>query len=527
MFAFVTPAHAATTGFHVSNGRILEGNGNDYIMRGVSHAHAWYPDKLNSLADIKALGANTVRVVLSTGGLWTKNDATDVSNVIAKCKASRLICVLEAHDTTGYGEQNAITLSQAADYWVGLKSILAGQESYIIVNIGNEPYGNNNTSGWTADTKGAIQKVRNAGIHNMLMVDAPNWGQDWSNTMRDNAASVFAADTDANTVFSIHMYGVYNTASKVSDYLNYFVTAKLPIVVGEFGNMHSDGDPDEDSIMSYAQSLKLGYLGWSWSGNGGGVEYLDMVTNFNASQLTTWGQRIFNGANGIKSTAKEATVFGGGGTNPPTGDTTAPTAPTNVTSPSKTANSVSLSWTASTDNVGVTGYQIFRNGTQVGTSTTTSYTDSGLTASTAYSYTVKARDAAGNVSAASAALSVTTSASSGGGTGGGTGGNNGGGTNAGCTATYTPNSWQDGFTADVTVKAGTSAISSWKVVLTFPGNQKVTSSWNANVTQSGTAVTATNMSYNGAVAANGSTSFGFQGTYSGTNGAPTVTCTAS
>src|SRR4051794_7007290 len=83
------------------------------------------------------------------------------------------------------------------------------------------------------------------------------------------------------------------------------------------------------------------------------------------------------------------------------GDTTAPSTPGNLTSPSHTASSVSLSWAASTDNVGVTGYQIFRNGTQVATSTTTSYTNSGLAASTSYSFTVKAVDAAGNVSAAS------------------------------------------------------------------------------------------------------------------------------
>jgi endo-1,4-beta-xylanase len=90
-------------------------------------------------------------------------------------------------------------------------------------------------------------------------------------------------------------------------------------------------------------------------------------------------------------------------------DTTPPSAPTNLNSPSHTSSSVSLSWTASTDNVGVTGYQVFRGGTQVGTPTSTSYTDTGLAASTLYTYTVKARDAAGNVSAASNSVSVTTS----------------------------------------------------------------------------------------------------------------------
>ncbi|WP_051710537.1 carbohydrate-binding module family 20 domain-containing protein [Andreprevotia chitinilytica] len=92
-------------------------------------------------------------------------------------------------------------------------------------------------------------------------------------------------------------------------------------------------------------------------------------------------------------------------------DTTAPTVPTGLTSTAVGSNTVALSWTASTDNVGVTGYKVYRNGTQVGTTTTTSYTDSGLSASTAYSYTVAAYDAAGNTSAVSTALSVTTSAS--------------------------------------------------------------------------------------------------------------------
>ncbi|MFJ2706347.1 glycoside hydrolase family 6 protein [Streptomyces sp. NPDC087428] len=103
---------------------------------------------------------------------------------------------------------------------------------------------------------------------------------------------------------------------------------------------------------------------------------------------------------------------GGGGN-----DTQAPTAPTGVTVTAKTSGSVSLSWTASTDNTGVTGYDVFRGGVKVGSTTTTSYTDTGLTASTAYSYTVKAKDAAGNVSAASGALSATTSAGGGTGTG--------------------------------------------------------------------------------------------------------------
>ncbi|KAB1990048.1 glycoside hydrolase family 6 protein [Streptomyces triticiradicis] len=101
---------------------------------------------------------------------------------------------------------------------------------------------------------------------------------------------------------------------------------------------------------------------------------------------------------------------GGGGS-----DTQAPTVPGGLTVGATTSSSVSLSWSASTDNTAVTGYDVYRDGTKVGSATGTSYTDSGLTASTTYSYTVRAKDAAGNVSASSTAVSATTKASSGGG----------------------------------------------------------------------------------------------------------------
>jgi chitodextrinase len=66
------------------------------------------------------------------------------------------------------------------------------------------------------------------------------------------------------------------------------------------------------------------------------------------------------------------------------------------------SSSITVSWGAATDDVGVTGYRGFRTGVQVGTATTTSYTDTGPTAGTTYSYTVAAADASGKVSAQSA-----------------------------------------------------------------------------------------------------------------------------
>ena len=90
-------------------------------------------------------------------------------------------------------------------------------------------------------------------------------------------------------------------------------------------------------------------------------------------------------------------------------DTEAPTAPSSLASASITQTTFTLSWTASTDNVAVTGYNIYQNGSLLATTTSTSYSVTGLTASTTYSYYITAEDAAGNVSDASSTLSVTTS----------------------------------------------------------------------------------------------------------------------
>lgn len=89
-------------------------------------------------------------------------------------------------------------------------------------------------------------------------------------------------------------------------------------------------------------------------------------------------------------------------------DTQAPSAPGNLAVTSKTSGTVSLSWSSSSDNVSVAGYEVLRGATLAGTTTVTSFTDTGLSASTSYTYTVRAFDGAGNRSNASNAVSVTT-----------------------------------------------------------------------------------------------------------------------
>jgi mannan endo-1,4-beta-mannosidase len=446
------PASAAV-GLHVSGRNIVEANGQTFVMRGISHEHTWFTTQTSSFANIKSLGANTVRVVLS-GGRWTADSLSDVQNVVSLCKAAKLICVLEDHDTTGYGEDSAAyTLDQAVDYWITLKSALVGQENYIVINIGNEPIGNTNPSQWTAATTAAIQKMRSNGFEHLLMVDAPNWGQDWNFVMRDNAQTVLDADSQKNTVLSIHMYSVFNTAASITSYLDTFQNNNWPLVIGEFGWQYDSTQVDDQTLMSQAVSRGIGYLGWSWEGNNDPI--LDMVTNWDPTQLTTWGQRIFNGANGITANSQQATIYDG---------TTTSASPTATSSPTSSP-SASASPT---------------------------------------------RSASPSASPTANSPSPTTGGS------------------RSCTAGYSiVGSWPSGFQGDVKVTAGSSAITAWTVTWTYANGQTISQAWNATVTSSGSAVTATNVSYNGALGAGASTEFGFLGSWNGTNSVPTASCAAS
>ncbi|MGI5241178.1 cellulase family glycosylhydrolase [Dactylosporangium sp. CA-139066] len=311
LLAPLVAGHRLHPGFHVEQGRLYDAAGHEFVMRGVGVNHAAYPEKTAQvLSDVKALGANTVRVELSTGVTARRNDVADVAHVIGLCRRNRLICVLVVSDTTGWGYRPAaIPQARAVDYWISIRRALKGQERYAILDVANEPYVLDNFRTWPADTTDSIRRLRRAGLRHTLMVDAPDWGQDLSFTMRDHAAEVFAADPQHNTMFSIHMYGAFCRTTNAHAYLNHYLWARLPVAVTEFSYTHQDGDVDEDAIMSETQKDAIGYLAWSWSGNTGDVANLDMARQFNPAALTWWGRRAFDGPDGIRQTSHEATIY--------------------------------------------------------------------------------------------------------------------------------------------------------------------------------------------------------------------------
>jgi mannan endo-1,4-beta-mannosidase len=312
-----TPSGCDATGFHVRDGALYDVRCNEFVMRGVNYPYTWFATRSTQqdLAAIAATGANAVRLVLSTGGRWTKTTAGELTSLISSAKAARLVSILEVHDSTGYSEQaGSVALSDAVSYWTSsdVVAALEGQEAYVIINVANEPNGNDTSSSWAPGHVTAVQALRNAGLGHTLMVDAPNWGQDWQNTMRDGGGSpIWDADTEKNLVFSVHMYDVYGASSTITNYFNTFLSKyAAPLVVGEFASDHgASGDVDEATIMALSQNLSIGYLGWSWAGNSTDLASLDITNNFDSASLTTWGTRLINGTDGISSTSESCTCF--------------------------------------------------------------------------------------------------------------------------------------------------------------------------------------------------------------------------
>jgi hypothetical protein len=190
-------------------------------------------------------------------------------------------------------------------------------------------------------------------------------------------------------------------------------------------------------------------------------------------------------------------------------DTTPPGAPGNLTTDGST-----LTWTPSTDNVGVVAYDVYRFDGW--------YTSqfAGSTAGTSYAapaggarvlFYVRARDAAGNVSIASNTVSADT------------------------TTTTTPpptpvcragyritSNWTGGFVAEVSLtNTGTAPVNGWALAFTYGGDQKVGSAWNAAAAQSGATVTLTNLSWNRTLAPGATATIGMIGSWKASNAGPT------
>lgn len=283
-------AVAKTTGFFVLGRDLYDRRGVKVLLRGVNKMSVWDLDDPVGLAtfpEIKQTGANTVRIVWAiTSNLEPGGPATALARLnplITNAKASHLIPMIELHDATGkWGRLNDLV-----DYWTqpAVVKILRKHKAYLLVNIANEA-GDHTVSqaDFVAGYSNAVQRMRAAGIHAPLVIDATEWGKDLDMLNR-TAATLLAADPESNLMFSVHLYWSMSCnfdAAYIRSHLQEAVDLGYPLVVGEFsryggypcshpnaGKCSEAAEVDYQAILAACHELQLGWYAWEWGpGNG-------------------------------------------------------------------------------------------------------------------------------------------------------------------------------------------------------------------------------------------------------------------
>lgn len=309
------PFLSFSQGFTTSNGNLIDNNGNNFIMKGINVPLAWFVnDVTNSIDDVRInSGSNCLRIVVTT----TTNEYS-WQNAVLQCIENDMIPMVELHDVTG--STNTADVQRMADFWIQHADFLTqeGIVEYILVNICNEwgTWGVANTLGyqWRDAFNQAIASIRNAGINTTLVIDAVGYGQDIDDAknIREYAAGMIENDPEHNLLFSIHMYCEWaQGGDDIAGTLQWARNNQIPLIVGEFGYQHAtDGSCDiyEQYILDQCEASGIGWLAWSQKGNSGGVEYLDLCNDWACTNLSNWGNTIFNGRNGT-NTAITCSVF--------------------------------------------------------------------------------------------------------------------------------------------------------------------------------------------------------------------------
>lgn len=326
-------------GFHTDGVRLLDANGKEFLMRGYNYSYAWQKDLWGvAFSTAKKYNCNALRIQLSDGqkNLGGYCNANQVSDLISSCKDNHFIGVFNVQDTGGGNDANV--LLHAADYWVGIKNAVIGQEKYCIVNIGNEwmgspgrdcngKWGDYQENLWSDIYIEAVRRIRSAGIKNTLMIDCNGYGQYadiiWKEGQRilDEDKKYFK-DGKPNIIFSIHFYekACYwdyekGVGSRVAHSIDKALSIGAPVCIGEYAYSRKSEEwkMDWETIQDYSKTMNIGYLGWSFTGNGDAESQgLDMF-NSDGSQMYKNGECIIRHPNdGILATSVICSVYDGG-----------------------------------------------------------------------------------------------------------------------------------------------------------------------------------------------------------------------
>jgi mannan endo-1,4-beta-mannosidase len=307
--------------------------GEKVLLRGVNKMSVWDeddPEGIVNFAEIKKTGANTVRIVwameitLEVGDppVFTTEPTLParLDTLITNAKANHLIPMIELHDATSDLDR----LGDLVDYWArpDIVTIVKTHEQFLLLNIGNEVGDDLVTAAeFRPAYVNAVTRLRGAGIHVPLVIDAPDSGKNLE-VLNDTAIALRNADPEGNLISSVHIYWAISDgadAAFIKSQLETAVAIDYPLIVGEFSRFGAyagnasicspAGEVDYKTILKVCDSLKLGWYAWEWGPGNEWTDPLCVVMNMTmdskfASLQPGWAEGVATGSPfGIKSTS--------------------------------------------------------------------------------------------------------------------------------------------------------------------------------------------------------------------------------
>lgn len=336
---------------------------------------------------------------------------TQAKTWIAEAKSNGKTIMATYHKSATLGSDSTSELTAAANWWRTNYSQLNASGAFTL-NISNEWGSHDITSNNFASAyNSAISTVRQV-YSGRLIIDIPGWGQE-TRTAADAVKGTNGTKiNDTNIALSTHIYpGAWNqgrSRSLANADLDEMATANVPCLVGEFGNSGGSG-ADWSALTDHARGKGWTLLAWCWNGDGGSMNMVSPSWASNATATSFSKSSYFD-------IVYNKLAGGGGG-----GGGTVPASPTNLSASATSSSQINLTWTDAANNE--TNYKVERATSSGGPWTeltatlaagTTSYSATGLTASTTYYFRVRASNSTGN-SGYSSTASATTQASGGGG----------------------------------------------------------------------------------------------------------------
>jgi len=294
--------------FHVEDGQVLTPSGQPFVARGINLQYGDSPAlKYPSIAVIASVKANIVRLELrrntTAQQLRTALDAFAAEKlpVMAMYWESDITCHTSGH----------ILRRDFERLWLKRWRPVLQDPKYapfLMLNLANE-WGTSkgNYEAYIDTYTPLIARMRAAGYRQPIVIDAADCGQNAGSFLEARGRRLEAADPLHNLIVSVHAYAVpWNSDAKIDQNISDLQATGVPFLIGEFGDTQLDlpnNAVDHLHLMKAAQGAGVGWIAWSWKGNGGAAKILDISRSYGSADLTRRGGEIVNGPDGLQATA--------------------------------------------------------------------------------------------------------------------------------------------------------------------------------------------------------------------------------